>query len=57
MGGKQDLDLLMGFALLSVWLGCTSRKHFHEESLVLGMQMCFRLLNQQKRHLVGMRLE
>ena len=57
MGSEEDLDLLMGLALVGVRLGGAGRKHFHEERLVLGMQMRFRLLDQQKRHLIGMRLE
>ena len=57
MGGKQDLDLLMNLTLLVNWLGSAGREHFHEERLMLWMQMRFRLLNQQERHLIRMRLQ
>ncbi|MDU6750818.1 MAG: hypothetical protein E6447_24525, partial [Bradyrhizobium sp.] len=52
MSSEQDLDLLMGLRLIGIRLCGASGKHLHEERLVLGMQMRFRLLNQQKWHLI-----
>lgn len=46
MTGEQDLNLLMGFALLGVRFGGTRYEHLHEQRLVLGVQVRFRLLDE-----------
>ena len=37
MGGQQDLNLLMSFSLVGIWLGGAGREHLHEQRLVLGV--------------------